>query len=331
MSLHRVFISSREQELEPEREMAEMTVEAMGIPAIRFEIDLVPQPTAPRTAYLDGVDSADLFVLILWQQSSPAIVQEYTRAQRRGKHILCLQKNLRTDYGESVSPELRKLMDDIARDGHSSARFRTLKELQEKLRQGIVLALGRMDAGRFHATKKEDLFVAGTELIEAASERVVLMAKTPIPLVGTRPYDDSRSPIGYERQQFEAFDRLIEEAVGGTGRHFRCVATKPNMKKEIADGGPPLRNRAKDRLGLCHAKSQAPGSRFQLLWVEQHLPSAMSFLVADDSFLIWLSDGSGESVWMQARNERMAMALDTISKLDSKPTPLEDLTRFLEL
>jgi hypothetical protein len=329
MRVPQVFISSRERELEPEREFAATVIEAMGMAAIRFEANLVPQSATSREIYLDGVNTSALFVLIIWQQDSDAVINEYKAARRRGKPIMCLKKDVRLDYGESRSPRLQEFIQDVESDGYAAAPFRTLKQLHEQLRQGLVLSLAPHDSRGFHATGKEELFTAGTELIEGARKRVVLVAKTPITLLGTRPYDESQEPARHEQQQLEAFDRLIDEAAKGH-KVFRCVATKQNMQKALAEHGVKLRDRAKRRVINCFDKVLLPQSNFELRWMDGQLPSSISYLIADDDFLVWLSDGTPDSVWFNAKKERMAMALDRISLAGSTRLSPEEIHHFFE-
>ncbi len=328
-----VFVSSREQELEPEREIAAETIRALGLRAVLFEEHLTPQPSEPHDVAMKAVSHADLFVLILWQQYSQAVVDEYKAARLHGKPILCLRKRLRAEYHESLSAEMSDFIAMVERSEHSTKQFRTLQEFKEYLRQGIVLALSSAATVLFQATGKKELFNAGTEIVERARRRVVLVAKTPIVLVGTRPYD--QEPLEHERRQLEAFNALIVEAAGGGGRSFRCVATMQRMQNELAGEGPSLRalrNRVKHRIGDWYDKTLASTSRLHpLRWITAHLPLAMSYLVADDRFLIWLSDGSNESVWIQARNERMARALDAISVDGSTDQSLDEVHHLLKL
>src|SRR5262245_35251435 len=119
-----VFISSRELEMEPEREIAAEVVDNISMMPIRHEISLVPQPVAPYEAYLAGVDRCDLFVLMLWKTRSAAVVEEYTRARRRGKPILCLVKSIKSENGETRDSDLAAFIQQVAADGWSMSSFR---------------------------------------------------------------------------------------------------------------------------------------------------------------------------------------------------------------
>lgn len=326
----RIFISSREQELEPERETAETLIESLGMLPVRFERTSVPQPTAPHEAYLKEVESSDALVLMLWQKHSPAVVAEYNCAHRRGKPVLCLLKDLKSAYEESRSPELEGFIRLVNRDGHSSSHFRALRDLQEQLRRGINFALRPESTGQFHASSKEELFHVGTELLERASKRVILMAKTPIPLVGTRPYHGMSEPSSYEQAQQDAFTSLIHDASSEGGQKwFRCIASIPSMRADLLKEGPLFRERLKQRLGDFHERMR-PSSRCELRWITGEHPSAMSYLVVDQQILVWFSDGSGESLWMKTRNERMAAALDRISAQATR-LDLSEIHQRLEL
>src|SRR5579863_2839699 len=57
----------------------------------------------------------------------------------------------------------------------------------------------------FQASGKRSLFLKGTELVRLAKHRVALVAKTPIILMGPRPYDGSSPPISYEQEQYSMY------------------------------------------------------------------------------------------------------------------------------
>ncbi|NES82597.1 MAG: CHAT domain-containing protein [Moorea sp. SIO2B7] len=75
----------------------------------------------------------------------------------------------------------------------------------------------------FQQVSSEELFERGTELIKTAKKRVALVAKTPIPLVGTRPYGEQFDSYPYELAQLEAIESIIFKAISGK-IVFRCVA-----------------------------------------------------------------------------------------------------------
>lgn len=162
----------------------------------------------------------------------------------------------------------------------------------------------------FQSSGKRSLFLKGTELVRGARRRLALVAKTPIILIGPRPYDGSSAPISYEIDQYRAYWDAITRSAAGGSPEFLCVASRPCMLDEIsAYGHTSLPQQVKERYIDLDRKSARSmrGSRVSFVWQENSAP--MTFLVSDDDFMIWFKDGSGESVWITANNEVVAGAL----------------------
>ncbi|WP_371408739.1 nucleotide-binding protein [Micromonospora zamorensis] len=169
------------------------------------------------------------------------------------------------------------------------------------------LLLERLDSP-FQASGKRSLFLKGTELVRKATRRVALVAKTPIVIVGCRPYDDSDRPISYESEQLATYREIIRRSTVGDGPDFICVASRAALIEDVAiHRGTTFRARVRHNCEEIGAALTAPGSRVQLRWHEESAP--MTFLVSDDDFMIWFKDASGESVWITANDEIIARAL----------------------
>jgi hypothetical protein len=309
-----VFISSREHELAPEREIAAETITKMGMSPWRLDEDGAPQSNRdPRHSYLPAVESCHLFVLLLWKEYSAAVKAEFDLAKRAGKDVLCLVKNIVDP--ERPDAEIREFITHVKKSGCTTKSFRTLQELRAHIVQGLVLAFRKRLESPFQASGKEKLFNTGTKLVEQSQQRVILVARTPIPLVGTRPYDKPRAHFGYEKEQFDAFENLISDAASGKGKAFTLVASLSAMSSLIAENADKhtfqawVRNRIID-LGQ---KSAPSSSRLELLWINKNNPHPLTFLVADDSFLIWMKDEQ-DDVWITWMNEPIARALEFSSR-----------------
>jgi Predicted nucleotide-binding protein containing TIR-like domain len=160
----------------------------------------------------------------------------------------------------------------------------------------------------FQSAGKQSLFEQGTTLIRRAQCRVALVAKTPIPIVGTRPYGQPNHAIQYEKAQFEEYTNLARAASGGATPEFCCVGSISALSEDIQGvAKDEFSQLVRSNLNELYSWSQKPGSKFQLRWCETAVP--MTFVVADDTFLIWFKDGSGENVWITAENDVIARAL----------------------
>lgn len=204
--------------------------------------------------------------------------------------------------------------------------FDWLRELQEPDLGSILLE--RL-ASPFQASGKPGLFAKGTELVRNAHKRVALVAKTPIVMVGPRPYDQSVEPIGYELEQLETYHGLIEESANGRRADFICVASLMSLKDELRQSaGASLPVEVKKNLRRLYDDSERSRSRVKLRWYTGNSP--MTFLVSDDDFMIWLKDSSGESVWITARNEIIARALYFHAESMGRVVGFEEVAREIE-
>lgn len=162
----------------------------------------------------------------------------------------------------------------------------------------------------FQASGKRSLFLKGTELVRNARHRVALVAKTPIILMGPRPYDGSTPPISYEQDQYSVYWALIERSSQGRAPDFLCVASRPCVLEDLrSNRNSLLLDQMRDRYMEITRKSAVAmdESRLTFAWHDDAAP--MTFLVCDDNFMIWFKDGSGESVWITAHDEVIARAL----------------------
>jgi hypothetical protein len=180
----------------------------------------------------------------------------------------------------------------------------------------------------FQASGKQSLFLNGTELVRRASRRVALVAKTPIVIVGCRPFNDSHAPFSYEVDQLATYLDLIEKSSAGDPPEFICVASRPTLMADVRTyGNTKLPERVMKNLLRLYKNMETPGSRTRLRWYNGTAP--MTFLVCDDDFMIWLKDESGESVWITARNEIIARALYAQAESMGTEADAQDLLQEL--
>lgn len=160
----------------------------------------------------------------------------------------------------------------------------------------------------FQASGKRSLFLQGTDLLRRARNRVALVAKTPIVLVGCRPYDDSQAPFSYESDQLDLYRDIVRISAAGKAPDFICVASRSALVDEVATHrNTSLPVRVQENCERLQAEESRAGSRVKLRWYDGAAP--MTFLVCDDDFIIWFKDSSGESVWITAHDEVIARAL----------------------
>lgn len=148
----RVFISSVRRGLEQERDALPGLLKAIGFEPVRFE-DFTAQPTPSRQACLDGVDSADAYLLLLGphyghvfeETGQSATHDEYVRALARGLPRLVFVKD-----GTEMDDEQKAFVEQVGDYGSGSfwASFSDVTDLQPK----VAAALRAMHAEPDHLT-----------------------------------------------------------------------------------------------------------------------------------------------------------------------------------
>ncbi len=182
----------------------------------------------------------------------------------------------------------------------------------------------------FVSSGKRTLFLQGTSLLKRATRRVALVANTPIPLVGPRPYDvPPESSYPYELEQYAAYLQLLEDSASGSGPTFVCIASVDAMREDLLSCPQRLPSTASRHIARFDALARKPESQSRLRWYEGRHPT--TFLVVDDAFMIWFKNQTGDSVWIAASNAAIADALYGRALSHSIELPLSDCFNRLSL
>lgn len=199
---------------------------------------------------------------------------------------------------------------------------------EEEHEDELILPLERLRSP-FQALGKRTLFLCGTEMLKGANRRVALVARTPISIVGTRPYGEKQHVANYEKEQFECFWQLMEHSLREGKPQIRCVACAVGISEELKNINSTMfrqtiiRNLEKYYIYVeKNSECQLCCSRF---------PSSLTYLVADNDFIIWFKDGAGESVWITANNDSVADALYDMTTRNSDELTLNDFLQRLGL
>lgn len=169
--------------------------------------------------------------------------------------------------------------------------------------------------GARQSTGALGLFLAGTELLRKARKRVAISAFTPILVVGPRPYDNSQAPPFYEKEQFDEYLLMFSRAAVGMGAEVVCVGCTSAIREAVESVAPEQRPafaaRVRENVEKLHHLSGVRGARCSL---RLSADPPMTFLVADDRFMIWVktqnpATGATEKTWMVAESTLVADAL----------------------
>lgn len=165
------------------------------------------------------------------------------------------------------------------------------------------------DPQLFNVTGKRELFQAGSQIIANRADHVTLAAKTPVPLMGARPYDRTSAPYDYETEQYNLYWRIVESAGRGESE-FTLIASIPSIAEDLKDcNNDDFHAHVDANLRRLYDLASSAGSKVHLWWHEGLCPPA--FLVADSAALVWWKAGNGDSIWMAHRSPKAAGALSS--------------------
>ena len=126
----RVFLSSRMEELAPERAAVRAALEAEGVLAWAFEADAGARPGSARQTYLEELAVSDVYVGIFWKGYGAYTVDEFDAAGASELPRLVYEK---TTEAADREPKLQAFLDEVGdvERGATIRRFATPSELGE--------------------------------------------------------------------------------------------------------------------------------------------------------------------------------------------------------
>jgi len=131
----RVFVSSRMQELAPERAVIKAALNELNIDAWVFEDDAGARAQTIQQSYREEIESADLYIGLFWRGYGDYTVDEFDYAGQRNKDRLIYEN--RADIGGQRDPKLQTFLDQIGKveTGLTVRWFNTPEELHEGIKQ----------------------------------------------------------------------------------------------------------------------------------------------------------------------------------------------------
>ena len=144
----RVFVSSRMQELAPERAAIRSALSELRMDGWVFEEDAGARPRAIQQTYKQEIDAADLYVGVFWRGYGDYTIDEFNYATETNKDRLIYEK--RSGIEDQRDPRLQAFLDQIGKveSGLTVRWFNTPEDLGE----GI-----KLDAARWQAEKVREL------------------------------------------------------------------------------------------------------------------------------------------------------------------------------
>ena len=133
----RVFVSSKMQELAPERQALKKALDDLKVDAWVFEQDAGARPESIQKAFLDEVEAADLYVGLFWKGYGDYTIEEYEHAQKLGRDCLIYEK--RAALNGQRDPRLQGFLDRVGNveAGLTIKWFNEPTELTEAIKNDI--------------------------------------------------------------------------------------------------------------------------------------------------------------------------------------------------
>jgi hypothetical protein len=338
----KVFIGSSNEEVE-DLELLASWVEEFGHEPIPWnDLSVFTPGSYTFSSLVELTKRVDAAIFIfseddkVWYRSDTAkqprdnVMIEYglfLGALGEGRVIFC-----RKGCAKTASDLLGVVYVNINNNKKSAAKIQIrswLTSLKNKeLPDSAIKSFERLNSP-FQALGKRTLFMRGTELMKGAQERVALVARTPIPLVGTRPYGSVNHTANYEKEQLDCFWELMDRSLTESKPQIRCVTcptgTAEVIKTVNSDSFNELVISNLDKFYEYIEKNEF----CQLLYSK--CPSSLTYLVADDNFIVWFKDGAGESVWITANNDSVADALYDLANREVEQLNIDDIKVKLNL
>ena len=219
-----VFVSSKMQELAPEREAIKSALSALYVDAFVFEADAGARPGTIRETYLQELADSDLYIGLFWNSYGEYTIDEFESARAANKDCLIYEKR---EAIEGVrDPALQAFLNRLEKveAGLTMHRFHRLDELAAFVKkdvamwQAAVVRSTRLSqhAVPFQAPPRSDRYIDRTEL-QASLMRALL-------------------PSG--AAELPPLSRAVLHGIGGIGKTSLAIALAhhPDMRRVFPHG-----------------------------------------------------------------------------------------------
>ncbi len=140
VSQHPVFVSSRMNELAPERVAVRKALEELRVGAWLFENDAGARPESIQTTFLEEIKEAKIYVGLFWKGYGAYTIEEYEHASKLGKDCLIYEKRSGI---ENRDKDLQHFLDTLNKveTGHTVRWFTSADELGEMVKVDLIRLL----------------------------------------------------------------------------------------------------------------------------------------------------------------------------------------------
>lgn len=278
------FVSSRMEELAPERRVVKGELDKLHVDAWVFEQDAGARPQTIQQTYLQQVETADLYIGIFWQGYGPYTLEEYERARALGKSCLVYEK--RTEL-ERRDPELAEFLKELGQveTGLTVRRFETPEQLGQFVKDDVaawqverIRAIGTLGyAAPFQAPALGDQYVERRSLMTQLRAQLLARDSSGLPIV-TRAALHGIGGLGKSlmASAFAASDVVRTRFPDGV--LWVTLGQSPDITQRLSDWGRALRDPSLTTVG--YADEDAGTNQLRAL-----LSDKACLLVVDD---VWV-------------------------------------------
>lgn len=293
MSVTKVFISGDVNELESEREIALRSIKSLYLePTVNNAI--VTKEDIMNLSGYDEIRESDLFVLLLWKRLSPDVEKEYQIALESRKSLIICVKMLKGS--ETRDDSLIRFLQSVREENLSDSAgskiqayqdFRSLAELDQILVDAITKEIHRqLKHSVITAGTRQEMYILGARIASAARQRLYIVQKSAILLLGARDYNvpDSQK-VWYEMEYLNALNNWITATINDTSRRFVYLYDAEGTKQEIEKYG--IHDAVKENVKRYKGFEQKSSYRFQISSISAKSPPG-PMTAGDDWYAFWV-------------------------------------------
>lgn len=313
----RVFVSSRMQELAPERDAIWAALHELKMDGWVFERSAGARPQSIRQTYLDELAAADLYIGVFWKGYGEYTIDEFEHA--RGLKKACLVYEKRADLGQR-DPELDKFLKRIAavEEGLTPSWFRSAEELADKVKTDVAgwqAELTRQALSRDISAERERLAAIRAQELATPRQRVVNLAPQ-----GLAELFKDRTAVTAEILDALLSDTDRHRAVtivgqGGTGK----TAVACRVMRELEQH---------DRVhGLVYLSARTTGLSFERIYRDS--ARMLGGAIEEKLMSVWRREDARPAVKVQAVLEAYGAGRSVVL-LDNVETVLDEQGLFVD-
>jgi len=300
----RVFISSSLSELESEREIAQKTLVQLNLEPVMFEI-LPAMDKTLENAYIDAIKDAHIFILILWKDLTEAVEKEYNIAIECGIPILMLVKI--PTFREARTQRLENLINVAASQNQTvpfRKNFRTLSQLEHEIKEGVMkLISDRFTEPVFTTTNADLILETNLNMVQNARKRLLIVAKTPVLLLGPRPYNSVHKNFT-KNKFYNSLTTWLETMKNDVNKKMLYLYSVEDTYNEMKEN--QLEQIVKTNIEKYKKIEEETNGRFELGSI-QEFPGRIC--ISDNSFGISFRAPKGKVVYVNRQDASLSLNL----------------------